>query len=158
MTDWVWTDENVARLRRLVGEHLSGGQIAAIFHVSRNTVMGKVARLGLKFTARPGGRKVGHGLSHARKTPYVYKPRPGKPTDADVERLAIEPEPVGPVGDFPAAGACRWIHGDPKREWRCCGAPGQPWCEHHATRLHIKGSALKSKSTPNWSVPSRRAA
>lgn len=155
MTDWVWTDENIARLRRLVSEGLSGGQIALIFHVSRNTVIGKVARLKLKLANTSGGS--GKGLSHARKTPYVRKPQIIVP-DADVARLAIEPEPIGPLNDFPPSNTCRWIHGDPKREWQCCGAPGHPWCEHHASRMRQHGTAAKSAGTPNWSVPTRRAA
>jgi len=45
------------------------------------------------------------------------------------------PNPVGPLGEFPETGLCKWIHGDPStKHWQCCAAPAyekQPYCKVH---------------------------
>lgn len=55
------------------------------------------------------------------------KPRPAPPSD--------EPAAIGPVGDFPATGHCRFIAGSPRGGFQCCGHPTagvtDPWCGWH---------------------------
>lgn len=36
-------------------------------------------------------------------------------------------------------GGCRWVHGDPRREWRWCGSPvaGEgAWCAEHRSVVY----------------------
>lgn len=48
-----WTDERIAEMRRLSDEGLSRGQIAAAMGVTRNTICGKMNRLGIVNNPRP---------------------------------------------------------------------------------------------------------
>lgn len=45
------------------------------------------------------------------------------------------PDPIGPLQVFPERHACKYIHGDPQSEWRCCGHPAldglSPYCGAH---------------------------
>lgn len=52
-----WTEARVATLRRLAAEGLTGAEIAERLGVTRNTALGKLARLGVKL-ARPWGAHV----------------------------------------------------------------------------------------------------
>src|SRR5262245_50768121 len=93
-----WTPENVAELRRLVGDSRSGSQIARDltrftgYEITRNMVIGKVKRLGLhlagdKSEARPREQKPRrpkrqptiHFLSRAVRKPHETRP----PMDVD---------------------------------------------------------------------------
>ena len=64
-----WTPERVARLRALVGTGVSFATIATeLGGITRNAVMGKVHRLGLRVLAAPGNPK-----------PVAMPPRPAAP-------------------------------------------------------------------------------
>lgn len=52
-----WTSERVEKLKALQARKLSGSAIAAEFGVTRNTVLGKLARLGLKCESVPPTRR-----------------------------------------------------------------------------------------------------
>jgi hypothetical protein len=66
-----WTDEAIERLKKLHGEGLSGSEIAARFGISRNAIIGKMHRVGLR-SASPEkqarhvvARRSAPGLAHA---------------------------------------------------------------------------------------------
>lgn len=94
-----WTDERIAQLKRLVDDGLSARGIAtALGGISRNGVIGKLRRLGLKF--KSGAMKP--------KAPTLAKPKPGRLvvlTRASTELLprlpSPPPRPVRPKSEAP---------------------------------------------------------
>ena len=86
-----WTDERVALLRGLQAKKWSGSRIAAKLGVTRNMVLGKLNRLGLKCDSvyqppRGKGRK--------RERERERKAHPWTP------RMLPQPEEPKPVGQF----------------------------------------------------------
>lgn len=58
MSDSFWTDQKVADLTKLWADGLSATQIAAEFgNVTRNTIIGKVTRLGLERRGKPASNR-----------------------------------------------------------------------------------------------------
>lgn len=57
--DFRWTAENTARLKRLCGDGDSAGQIGAKLGCSRNAVIGKMGRIGLKTQNLPNQGRTG---------------------------------------------------------------------------------------------------
>ena len=110
-----WTEERVARLKALWGEGRTASQIAVILgDVTRNAVIGKAHRLGLK--GRP---------SPIRKE-KVATPKPASRPAAQTSR------PVR-VSDR----QCHWPIGHPREPgFHFCGAPAiddKPYCEKHCS-------------------------
>jgi GcrA cell cycle regulator len=131
MADFHWTNDQVARLRDDFEAGMSGQQMGALYGRTRNSVIGKLNRLGLtrpriKRTPRPAGAV---GLSRAARM---------------VAQRAIElpaaieppPEPAGLVGKplvELADGECRYPL--PVEPVMFCSAPalaGSTWCAFHA--------------------------
>lgn len=57
MKKWKWTDENTARLAKLLADDMTASEIAVELGVmSRNAVIGKVHRMGWSFTRGTGRR------------------------------------------------------------------------------------------------------
>ena len=107
-----WTDERVELLKKLWAEGLSASQIAGrLGGVTRNAVIGKAHRLGLK------GR------------PSPIKRQANKPVEVKKETRVFT------LTDLSAA-TCRWPIGDPQEaEFHFCGksaAPGIPYCADHS--------------------------
>lgn len=117
----VWTDERVEELKRLWGEGLTTGEIGKALDVSKNAVVGKAHRLGLK--GRPSPIKRGK--------PQRTKPEPKI-------RSVIEL----------SAHTCRWPIGDPREPgFHFCGAPalpGKPYCAEHAAVAYVSSSSSRS--------------
>ena len=110
-----WTEERVARLKALWGEGRTASQIAVILgDVTRNAVIGKAHRLGLK--GRP---------SPIRKE-KVATPKPARRPAAQAARPAR-------VSDR----QCHWPIGHPREPgFHFCGAPAiddKPYCEKHCS-------------------------
>lgn len=51
-----WTEEEITQLRKLAREGLSGAQIAERFGITRNAILGKCHRLGIKLQGKRPGR------------------------------------------------------------------------------------------------------
>ncbi len=103
-----WTEQRVATLTRLWEEGRSASQIAeALGDVSRNAVIGKAHRLGLK--GRP---------SPIRRQASAPRPRPAKKRQTN-------------VGDR----QCHWPIGHPREPgFHFCGEPAEPerpYCAEH---------------------------
>jgi GcrA cell cycle regulator len=147
-----WTDERVAELRRHVSDGLTIRQSAKIFDCSKNTVVGKASRLGLRFDGAPGPHR-GPAASIAR-TPRL--PKPPKPVPAaamswgvgKVSHVPVEPtQPVHPMAQFDQAiilphqleaHHCKWPSGEPGTDgFGFCGATrdgDSSYCPHHRSR------------------------
>lgn len=134
-----WTDEKVDLLKSLYADGLSGGQIAMALRCTRNTVIGKIHRMGL-----PGRVST----SRLSSRPHSRSPRIPKPPVQMLVLAAplIEPEALlldegRHVTLLEVSGAmCRWPIGDTREpDFHFCGhvqVKGKPYCEAHNSKAH----------------------
>ncbi len=158
-----WTDQMVEDLKRMWKEGLTTGEIGKRLNVSKNSIVGKVHRLGLSGRPPPIKKK--------ETTPAPSKPATPKPTKvvkeekitapkpAPVEKKKEEPikeiftknitpptSPVKNTGNLSLTDldnhTCRWPIGDPKDDnFHFCGKKvriGQTYCEEHAAVAYVK--------------------
>jgi GcrA cell cycle regulator len=153
--EMLWTAEAVEDLKKLALEGKSASHISAALGVgSRNAVIGKASRIGIKLNGGGGASACGKGAPRAARPPWAtaHYARP------DAQRTgAAAPEPQLSPRDGRAAGrslgvaeigemrrlrfediresACRWPLGDPRSgEFAYCGltpAKGQSYCAGH---------------------------
>ncbi|MGR4893086.1 GcrA family cell cycle regulator [Sphingopyxis sp. LARHCG72] len=104
-----WTDERIESLRTMWEKGLTASQIAdELGGVSRNAVIGKAHRLGLK--SRPSPVKATEKVAKPAKAPAPAVPRPAAPAPRAAAPVAprpvapLRPEPKPPV-DAPEADA-----------------------------------------------------
>ena len=126
-----WTDERIAKLSKLWDEGFSASQIAERLGegVTRNAVIGKAHRLGLKSRPSPVKSAKGKGGRPAKKA----KPaKPAKITLLDLtERM------------------CKWPSGHPgDDDFQFCGkkaAAGLPYCEAHCEEAYQSQNVRKDR-------------
>ena len=120
-----WNDEKIGRLKKLWSEGLTTGEIGKRLGVSKNAVVGKAHRLGLK------GR-----------------PSPIKRQDVKAPVAKKAETKIFTLTDL-SAQTCRWPIGDPKHEdFRFCGKPviaGKPYCGEHCATAYV-GSSKSSRN------------
>lgn len=141
MSEWTfeWNDEAIERLRKLRAEGHSTSEIAKLFNVSKNAVIGKLYRL------KTG---AGHVPVVRVKRAYKAKPKP-KPKQGADKWFKMEPPPAPklhqPNTPFTRSvlelerGQCKWPEGD--RNFVFCGEPqadGQVYCAAHTERAYNK--------------------
>ncbi len=150
-----WTNERVEELRRLWGQGQTASRIADLLGgVTRNAVIGKAHRLGLRGRPSPIRREEGAPARSAVPRVSIPAPQPVKVELPPVETRSEAPRsaPTAP----PAAAAapktagvgglrsCSWPMGDPKQPgFHFCGeeaVPGRPYCAAHC------GMAYQRKS------------
>ena len=125
----MWNDEKIAKLKKLWQEGLTTGEIGKRLGVSKNAVVGKAHRLGLK------GR-----------------PSPIKRPEAAAAPAAPKKEPVKifTLTDL-SHSTCRWPIGDPKHEdFRFCGKqvyPGKPYCAEHCAAAYVGSNKPRTEET-----------
>lgn len=133
----VWTDERIEELKALWAEGLTTGEIGKRLGVSKNAVVGKAHRLGLKGRPSPIKRP-------GAATPTAAAPKPARPKPAEAKQ---PPAKIRSVVDL-SAHTCRWPIGDPKEAtFHFCGAPcipGKPYCAEHAAIAYV-GSSKSSR-------------
>lgn len=112
------------RVRELWTAGTTQREIGRRVGISKNTVPGIVRRLGLPKRPQDLRRKPGGWT--ARKI-ELAKPKP--------------PEPIGPIGDFPAGDTCRHIAGTVTAQFQCCGHPGYQFCAYHAGKAYVSRGA-----------------
>jgi len=121
----MWNEEKINRLKKLWSEGLTTGEIGKRLSVSKNAVVGKAHRLGLKGRPSP--------IKRPARTAEVKKQ-----TEVKVFTLT----------DL-SSQTCRWPIGDPKHEdFRFCGKPvhaGKPYCGEHCAVAYV-GSNKSSRS------------
>ena len=118
-----WSTDREDRLRALVLDGLTATRIGAKIGVTRNAVIGKIDRLGLRLLGglgrQPGPQKP--RKSRARKPKVTTAVILAPPPDGGVDILAL------------AAGICRWPH-DTTDGMRYCGGGVEPrrvYCPAH---------------------------
>lgn len=141
MADFAWTDAAVETLKRLRAERKSASQIGVEMGVSRNTIIGKCHRLGLKLEGSP--RTFAGALakdSAPPSPPRAEEPERKPDTDtaeADADRLArlqarqkakAEQEAIRQAlaerrREFAARGPVRFVE---TTQFHCLYIPGQP--------------------------------
>jgi len=144
-----WTTERIAQLHKYVTAGLTCSQIAAEIGVTRNAVIGKIHRLGLTTSGRPGRRPL--GLSQRMRPQAPQIPR----RQTRLTRIFRAIAEAGPtIVPFPAeievpvestrrcsllelaGGRCRWPLSDPgKADFGFCGSEavaGFSYCAGHA--------------------------
>jgi GcrA cell cycle regulator len=162
-----WTADRTERLKKLWADGVSGSEIGEELHCSRNSVIGKVHRLGLPERAK-----------HPKPGPKPGKPRTPKPGRLTVKgtgfvaKLFAQPSPAPLIEapplivDGPQPGrcsildltstTCRWIVGDSKKPLEAIYCGVEPWgCGYCATHLR---RALTPEGLARVMAVSKRAA
>jgi GcrA cell cycle regulator len=150
-----WTEAEQVRLLELIAEKWSATKIGEKMGKSRNAIIGRCYRTGLKL------------ISMAARTSGPYKPRTTRP------RLRVISNSLSPVQalfqteatnlppDFSEdmvsfedvkEGQCRWPIGDPtSAAFRFCGSESmahQSYCPRHCRLAYRKFTARRA--SPNW--------
>jgi GcrA cell cycle regulator len=150
-----WTNERVEELRRLWGQGQTASRIADLLGgVTRNAVIGKAHRLGLRGRPSPirrddsaPARSAGPRIVPAAQP--VKAELPAVEVSREVPRSSTPITQPAPTSQSKVAGAggmrgCSWPMGDPKQPgFHFCGAeavPGRPYCTTHC------GMAYQRKS------------
>ena len=122
-----WTDEKDLKLRNLWSEGLTTGEIGKRLDVSKNAVVGKAHRLGLK--GRPSPIKRQKKVAAPKKEKKVF-------TLTDL-----------------SSQTCRWPIGDPKHDdFHFCGAtggPGKSYCAEHCAAAYVGSNKPSQQSQQN---------
>lgn len=125
-----WPAADIERLRALYAEDHTLARIGEMMGRSKNSIVGKVRRLGLPMPGAPRPRPA--EAEAAPATPAELPPPP--PPEP-----APEPAPAPPPPP-PRRGSCQWPIGEPRHpEFRFCGDPLSPltrlpYCAAHAAR------------------------
>jgi GcrA cell cycle regulator len=147
-----WTDDRVELLKKLWGDGLSASQIAAeLGGISRNSVIGKVHRLGLSGRAKNPSTSVPRQRKPRSHGTLMRIARPGIRGNTALAALQsyepeLEPEPelienIIPIGQRCSIlelneGKCHWPIGDPSSsDFFFCGGKtieGLPYCGYHS--------------------------
>ncbi|MBL6932612.1 MAG: global cell cycle regulator GcrA-like protein [Rhodospirillales bacterium] len=127
-----WTPDRVKTLMALWTEGISTLEIGRRLGVTKNSVVGKVHRLGLPKRQSP--------INSTPRTPRVAKLNvpvrlmtPSVPASADMVKM-----------EELTSGMCNWPEGEPGSEnFRFCGQPsleGKPYCAGHCARAYVKST------------------
>jgi len=140
-----WTAEAVEDLKRLAFEGRSASAIAAaVGAASRNAVIGKANRIGVKLNGGGQGPGLGKAPARARRASWAIAPRPdgGEPRPIRVVPDAAFGFGEAEVGEMRRVSfedmrefACRWPLGDPRAgDFAYCGLQplrGHSYCAGH---------------------------
>ena len=141
-----WTPERVERLRTCVVNGLTCSQIAAEIGVTRNAIIGKIHRLGLKPLRSPGAparacppRTASPRFSKHKLLRLMFAEPPSLVADQAAEPGRVESARRCSLLDL-AVGRCRWPVADPvgdcgRADFVFCGneaVTGFSYCAGHA--------------------------
>lgn len=155
-----WSDERAEQLEKLWDAQLSAGEIAKIMGVTRNTICGKIHRMGLKRPFKKKTARKAKKVARPSDSALVKKPR----------RPVVKPEPY--VVQPPAAveprnidlidlrsNDCRFPYGGDNGEpITFCGhpkAPGTSWCAAHF-KIVFAPRPLRQPTRPLYRDPAPR--
>ena len=153
-----WSDQRIAQLKAMVADGGTAGSIAAEWSVSRNTVAGKMDRLGLRRDQPPKEPKQPRKpqIRRHKKNRLIGPVMPVAAPPPPPEPLPPPPFHPGPVelGDNPVMAltwaSCRFPLGDPRHaDFKFCCAPKlgvSPYCEdHHRIAYAVKAAGAEAK-------------
>ena len=167
----LWTAEAIEELKRLALKGKSASAIAAaIGAASRNAVIGKANRIGIKLNG--GGRAAPSGgapaAARGAQSAAFFHPQPAPSkwkaawTGAAAEVAETQGIRFEEIREF----ACRWPLGDPKSgDLVYCGverAEGHSYCAAHCRMAYRPPKAASprgrqySRSLANWPRPGAR--
>lgn len=160
-----WTEQMVEDLRTMWKQGLTTAEIGKRLNVTKNSIVGKVHRLGLSGRPSPIKKKNEEAVSaESQKTAEAAQSASAKKEDvasqkkenAKIENSVVH-EVKAPVQSAPKFDpakkgmmslmdldnhTCRWPLGDPKDEnFHFCGRKvkiGQTYCEEHANIAYVK--------------------
>jgi GcrA cell cycle regulator len=139
---FVWTDDRVAELKRLFETGISCAQIGAAMGIkSRNSIIGKLHRLGLR-REKTIGAKQSHGVEAGVRTRASRSQNRSAPVKAKLAPIDFDAIPDIPVDICPnrvtllscEPSHCRWPAADDGSADMVCGDPkveGRSWCARH---------------------------
>jgi len=151
-----WNPEQVEILIRLVREGYSGGVIANRLGLSRNSVIGKVHRLGMHLGNSRNSMQRGLASQLRLKANYDRR-RVVKPRIPVIPRLRSEPLPSPAAEDLARKslldlndGDCRYVVGEPTGVCFCAlpQIPGSSYCLTHAVRCTPNATPKFRTSAP----------
>lgn len=136
----LWDDQRERRVRELYAKRLSDSQIAAIFNrelgatvFTRNAVIGKRARMGLKREGKPLGHAHAAGV---RPINFRRAPKPGQPAVVRQKPVsAEEPQVAGRPLQSLSRARCRYAVTN-EAPHLFCGEPVEPsrsYCPYHTS-------------------------
>lgn len=144
--DGFWTPERVTELRGLFDAGLSNNQIAVKMEIrSRNSIIGKLHRLGLKRETT-----AGEGLSRTSSTRVTKRVKEIKQSRAPTMAPMLETDCLAdlPVDICPhrisllsaSADQCKWPAADDGSAILVCGDPvfSGSWCHRHAVIVYLR--------------------
>jgi hypothetical protein len=123
-----WPDTRVVLLRDLAEQGLSGSEISREMDLTKNQVVGKCRRLGIRLQ----GDNRGNTGRPRQEQPVVVVRQP-------VAAPVIAP-PLAPVRPMPPTRRCQWLDGSGP-PWVQCGAAvlGRgPYCAAHHSRVFVR--------------------
>ena len=124
-----WTEERIEDLRRLWDAGYSASAIGKQIGMSKNAVIGKAHRLGLRARPSPIRRNAPKQILTPRIRLEEPRTEPAPP-----------PPPVRPRRIARGA-TCLWPIGDPSdKDFHFCGEPvaeGKPYCTDHCAKAYI---------------------
>jgi GcrA cell cycle regulator len=133
-----WDTAAIERLKILWKDGYSASEVGAFLGVSRNSVIGKLHRLGLTGMRRRRTRPEGS------KAPRMRAPKPVRRPQPQIPQMRTDKRPPGPLAPFTLSllelgpRHCKWpSEGD--APWTFCGAErleGLPYCGAHHQRAH----------------------
>lgn len=148
-----WTPDRIKFLIALWDEGLPTSEIGRRLGVTKNAVVGKVHRLGLKKRASPIRQMPSAGTVQPRRVKAEAKAPAAEAAEA---AAPAAPTPVMPSGDAVkleelTSTMCCWPEGEPGTpEFHFCGRPAvaeKPYCEGHCARAYVKVSKDKKKKS-----------
>jgi len=134
-------------------EGLPTSEIGRRLGVTKNAVVGKVHRLGLKKRQSPIRQSSTTSAQPKKAKPAAARPQTAGTADATVRSAAntSTPMPTGEVVRLEelTSSMCSWPEGEPgTEEFHFCGQPSvadKPYCEAHCARAYVKVSKDKKK-------------
>jgi GcrA cell cycle regulator len=145
-----WTPDRIKVLMALWDEGLPTSEIGRRLGVTKNAVVGKVHRLGLKQRQSPIRQSAATSAQPKKAKPAVAPRTAANSQEAPVAKTLM---PSGDVVRLEGltSSMCCWPEGEPgTEEFHFCGKPAiaeKPYCEAHCARAYVKVSKDKKKKS-----------